>query len=425
MAGLVVDLFAGGGGASLGIEWALGRSPDIAIDHDAEALTMHKANHPRTRHLCGDVWRYVPRDVTGGCAVELLHASPACTYFSKAKTGPFDRRTAVRTRALAWVVTRWARDVHPRLITLENVPAFEDWGPLDNDGRPHPDKTGTTFRRFVRSLEREGYAVEWRNLRACDYGAPTTRERLFLVARLDGRPEWPASTHGPGLLPYRSAAECIDWSIPRPSIFGRSLSDATLRRIESGLRKFVIEAADPFVVDSSVPWLIHQGNGERLGQAPRIYDLQLPLSTVVASGIKHVLVRAFVAKHYGGHGTPGADLRAPLSTITTIDHHALVTSHGEPIVDVGMRSLVPRELFRAQGFPDSWVIDPVIGEKPMTKTAKVRIVGNSVSPQVEAALVAANVIDAPEGAGEPRDGARVQCHVGRRRRGSATGARRG
>lgn len=391
MSGLIVDMFCGGGGASLGIEWALGRSPDVAIDHNAEALAMHEANHPKTRHLHGDVWHYAPRDVTGGEAVELLHASPTCTHFSKAKSGPLDRRTAVRIRALAWVVTRWARDAHPRCITLENVPAFEKWCPLDNDGRPHPDKSGTTFRRFVRSLEREGYAVEWRNLRACDYGATTTRERLFLVARLDGRPEWPVPTHGPGLLPYRSAAECIDWSIPCPSIFGRDLSEATRRRIERGLRKFVIEAKDPFFVDGSVPWLIHQSNGERPEQAPRIYDLQLPLSTVVAWGIKHALVRAFVAKHYGGHEGSGADLRAPLSTITTIDHHALVTAHGEPIVDVGMRALVPRELFAAQGFPSSYIIDPIVNGKRLSKTAQVRMVGNSVSPQVEAALVAANV----------------------------------
>lgn len=187
--------------------------------------------------------------------------------------------------------------------------------------------------------------------------------------------------------PYRTAAECIDWSVPCPSIVGRArrMSEATERRIARGLRRFVIDEPRPFVVDGSVPWMVHLSNGERTGQAPRIYDLQLPIGIIVAGGVKHGLCRAFVAKHYGGHESPGADLRAPLSTITTIDHHALVTAHGEPIVDVGMRPLTPRELFRAQGFPDSYQIEM------LSKTAQVRAVGNSVCPQVAAAIVTANV----------------------------------
>lgn len=388
MSGLIVDLFAGGGGASLGIEWALGRSPDVAVNHSADAVAMHAANHPGTHHLRGNVWDYAPREVTRGRPVELLHASPTCTFFSKAKGRALDRRKAAKVRSLAWVVTRWAREVQPRVITLENVEAFEFWGPLTNEGKPCPRRRGFTFRRWVRALEREGYAVEWRNLRSCDYGAPTTRERLFVVARRDGSPiVWPNPTHGTAMWeqPYRTATECIDWSIPCPSIYGRKkpLSAATMARVQRGIEKFVL-GPRPFVVDSSIPWLVHLSNGEREGQAPRIYDVQEPLRTVVAGGVKHGLCRAFIAKHYGGNGTPGNDLRDPLSTITCKDHHALVTAHGDAIVDVGMRPLTPRELFRAQGFPDSYRIEMV---KP---TAQVRAVGNSVSPQVIAALVRAN-----------------------------------
>jgi DNA (cytosine-5)-methyltransferase 1 len=391
---LIVDLFAGGGGTSLGIEMALGRSPDVAINHNAEALAMHEANHPRTRHLHGDVWHYAPLDVTRGEPVELLHASPTCTFFSKAKGGPLDRREATKVRALAWVVTRWARDVRPRCITVENVERFVDWCPLTNDGRPCPKRLGLTFRRWVRSLETLGYRVEWRELRACDYGAPTTRNRLFIVARCDGEPIiWPTPTHGDLIWqrPFKTAADCIDWSVPCPSIDGRNLRPTTIARIMRGVEKFVTGAKDPFIVDGSIPWLIHQGNGEREGQLPRIYDVNEPLRTIVAQGVKHFLCRAFIAKHYGGNETPGQDPRAPLSTITTRDHHSLVTVHGDPIVSIGMRALTPRELFLAQGFPDSYIIDPIVNGKPLSKTAQVRMVGNSVAPHVAAAIVAANI----------------------------------
>lgn len=386
---MIVDLFAGGGGASLGIEMALGRSPDVAVNHSRDAIAMHEANHPRTRHLLGNVWHYAPREVTGGRPVEVLWASPTCTHFSKAKGGPLDRKTATKTRALAWVVTRWAREARPATIIVENVEAFRAWGPLTNDGRPCERRKGLTFRRWVKSLTDVGYSVDARELVAADYGAPTTRKRLFVVASLTGQPRWPTRTHGTAMWerPYRTAAECIDWSVPCPSIVGRArrMSEATERRIARGLRRFVIDEPRPFVVDGSVPWMVHLSNGERTGQAPRIYDLQLPIGIIVAGGVKHGLCRAFVAKHYGGHESPGADLRAPLSTITTIDHHALVTAHGEPIVDVGMRPLTPRELFRAQGFPDSYQIEM------LSKTAQVRAVGNSVCPQVAAAIVTANV----------------------------------
>jgi DNA (cytosine-5)-methyltransferase 1 len=489
---MIVDLFAGGGGASLGIEWALGRAPDVAVNHDDAAVAMHKANHPKTTHLCGNVWDYHPAAVCEGKPVELLWASPDCTHFSRAKGG---KPKSKNVRGLAWVVARWAREVHPAVIILENVAEFQTWGPLDKAGQPIRDKSGFTFRRWVADLKRSGYVVEWRELRACDYGAPTSRKRLFLVARCDGKPiVWPAPTHGPsdgGLFPlkqYRTAAECIDWSIPVRSIFDRKkpLADKTLRRIARGVMRYVVGNASPFVVplthagDARVhgldepfrtvtaanrgelalvaPTLIQTGYGEREGQAPRALDIQAPMGTVVAGGGRHALVAAFLARHYGGHENDGQDLRGPMSTVTTQDHHALVVSHltkfqensigqdvrepmhtvmaGAPrfaevrafltkfygtstgsdareplgaitaggwkhalvtvdgaayeIADIGMRMLTPRELFRAQGFPDSYVIDPVVDGKPLTKTAQIEKVGNSVCPQLSCAMVAAN-----------------------------------
>ncbi len=192
--GLIVDLFAGGGGASTGLAWALGREPDIAINHDAEALAMHAANHPGTRHLLNDITRVLPLEATGGRSVEVLHASPDCTHFSKAKGG---KPRSQYIRDLAWVVVRWAEDTRPHLITLENVEEFQTWGPLDHSGQPIKTQSGDTFRSWVRCLRRLGYRVDWRKLQACDYGAPTTRKRLFVVARRDGgRIVWPRPTHG-------------------------------------------------------------------------------------------------------------------------------------------------------------------------------------------------------------------------------------
>lgn len=440
---MIVDLFAGGGGASLGIEWALGRSPDVAINHDRFALAMHAANHPHTTHLRGDVWSYAPRDVTQGKTVELLWASPTCTFFSKAKGGALDRKKATSVRSLAWVVHRWAREAQPRVIVVENVEAFRHWGPLLGNGKVCPLRKGRTFRNWVRKIEKAGYVVEWRELRGCDYGAPTSRNRLFIIARCDGEPiAWPTPTHGPKLKRYRSAAECIDWTLPVPSIFERTktLAAPTLRRIARGVQKFVL-TRDPFVVPTPelvAPTLIHRSNGERKGQAPRVYDIREPIGTLVAQGQKHALVCAFLEKAFGGRSSAGLDVRSPLSTITTVDHHRLVavsargdrreavkaflakfhgvpidqpqvqlplgtiasgehkwlvTVHGEQyeIADIGLRMLSPRELFRAQGFPDDYVIAPLVGDRPLSKTAQVRMVGNSVVPHLAAAIVAANI----------------------------------
>jgi len=422
---IIVDNFAGGGGASTGIELALGRSPNIAVNHDPEALCMHEANHPETMHLCGDVWDVDPVAVCGGRPVGLGWFSPDCKHFSKAKGKSVARSKKIR--GLAWVVIRWARAVRPRVIILENVEEFQTWGPLDENGIPDPAKKGLTFRRWLGELKACGYEVELRELRACDYGAPTTRKRLFVIARCDGQPiVWPAATHGPALAPYRTAAECIDWSLPCPSIFDRArpLADNTMRRIARGIQRFVTGEAPPFIVGDAAHALVQTGYGERPGQTPRALDLGKPMGTIVAGGAKQALVAAFLAKHYGGNETPGSSLEKPFDTITCKDHHGLVAafltkyygeSHGQAvdtplhtvttlprfglvtvrgeryrIVDIGMRMLTPRELFRGQGFPDTYVIDPVFRGKRMTATAQVRMCGNSVSPVVARALVAAN-----------------------------------
>lgn len=590
---LAIDNFAGGGGASTGIAMGLGREVDVAINHDGEALAMHAANHPTAAHYTEDVFAVHPGFVTRQLPIGLAWFSPDCKHFSKAKgSKPVEKKI----RGLAWVTLKWATFQMPRVIMLENVEEFQDWGPLGPDNKPIKAEKGRTFKAFVLALttgipkehpdleeiydvlghdfpvERLhaglGYKVEWKVLRACDYGTPTIRKRLFLVARRDGRPIiWPAPTHGDPkseavkkgkLQPWRTAAECIDWSIPCPSIFERKkpLKDATCRRIAKGIMKFVVNSADPFIVPLThhgadrrysmdeplptvtaahrgemalitpvltehanassprcmpadeplrticaqvkgghhaliAPTLVQVGYGEREGQQPRAPGLDKPLGTVVGNG-KHALVSAFLAKHYGGVVGTGVDV--PAGTVTSVDHHSLVTAqlvgcggragqsrprdagepaatvtskadtaivashlvklrgtcqHGQPvdeplhtisaggmhhaevraflikyyseggqdqsladpmhtiptkdriglvtihgedyaIVDIGMRMLTPRELARAQGFPDSYILDPIVNGKPLSKSAQVRMIGNSVCPPMAKALVEAN-----------------------------------
>ena len=211
---LIVDNFAGGGGASTGIEQAFGRPVDVAVNHDPEAIAMHAINHPDTKHYCESVYKVDPEAITRNQPVGLAWFSPDCCHHSKARGGA---PRSPRVRGLAWVVIRWARRVKPRVILLENVEEFQSWGPLDAEGYPIKEKAGTTFRLWINQLRAAGYKVEHRELRACDYGAPTTRKRLFVIARRDGLPiVWPKPTHGPGRIPYRTAADCIDWSIPCP-----------------------------------------------------------------------------------------------------------------------------------------------------------------------------------------------------------------
>lgn len=517
---IIVDSFAGGGGASTGIEMATGVSVDIAINHDPAAIAMHKANHPETEHYCESVWDVDPRQVAAGRPVGLCWLSPDCKHFSKAKGGkPVEKKI----RGLAWVALRWAATVKPRVIMLENVEEFKTWGPVvvDPDGNhwPDPKRKGRTFGSFVNALRRHGYEVEYQELRACDYGAPTIRKRFFMVARRDGLPiVWPDPTHGDPeseavksgrLLPWRTAAEIIDWNIGCPSIFERNrpLAENTLRRIARGIQRFVIDNPKPFVINGVAGTLIQTGYGERKGQAPRVPGLHKPLGTAVAGGQKHAVISAFLAKHFGGNYTgPGSHPVDPVGTITTKDHNALVAasliqyhsetaSHeargqtmdrpiltldtsnryglvtsnliklrgtcadGQPvtepmptitaggnhvgevrafllkyygtadngqaldeplhtvttkdrfglvtiegteyqIVDIGMRMLEPHELFAAQGFPPTYVIDRDADGKKYPKSAQVARCGNSVPPPFAEALVRANLPELCTGSGQ-------------------------
>ena len=574
---LVIDLFAGGGGASTGIEQAIGRPVDIAINHDADAIGMHEANHPQTRHYRADIWEVCPRQATGGQPVGLLHASPDCTHHSQALGG---QPRSKEIRSLAWVVPRWGGIAKPDVITLENVEQMLLWCRLiakrcpdtgrvvtldkikDAKGKttyrvadpgervprhnqylvPDKKQLGKTWNRFVQTLRNQGYVVQWRVLCNADVGCKSTRTRLYMIARRDGLPiVWPEKTHAKkpvgNLKPHKWSAECIDWSIPGTSIFGRKkdLAEATMRRIAHGMQKYVIGSKDPFIapaaahaafitkfntgsvgVDMREPvptvtaggnpvrpgtgttigliaaTMVQMGYGEREGQEPRALDLRQALGTVVAGGNKFAtasaylvqaghgqgtgaskrrshgvndirgpigtftasgggqsLATAFMVQANGGfnttpardlregmstvttsgsqqqlitakleqqslspeheagalrcaaflmryHGSGGqwSDLREPVTTITTRDRLALVTVwlKGEPwvIVDITLRMLVPRELYNAQDFPPNYIIDRTAAGKPLTKTAQVRMAGNSVSPLPMRLIVAAN-----------------------------------
>lgn len=349
---IVVDLFAGGGGASTGLEQALGRPVDIAINHNPWAVSMHAANHPLTTHLCQDVWEADPRIECGGKPVGWLHASPDCTHFSQAKGGQPRSRA---TRSLSWVVLRWAGAVRPRIISLENVKEILKWGPLiakrdkatgrvlKLDGTiagpgervtieqqfliPDKRRAGRTWGHFIAALRSLGYAVEWKRLKACDYGAGTSRERLFLVARNDGQPiRWPAPSHGPGApLAHVPAADCIDWTIPCPSIFERKrpLADATKRRIARGVKRYVLDAKEPYIVGGIAPVLTEHANSSN----QRSWRADEPLRTQCA-GVKgghFALAAATLVQAAFGEGKPGgvqrrgsgaADIASPLGTVT-------------------------------------------------------------------------------------------------------------
>lgn len=398
---LIIDNFAGGGGTSTGLEQAFGRPVDIAINHDPEAIAMHRANHPHTRHLCESVWDVDPRAVTGTQPVGLVWLSPDCKHFSKAKGGkPVEKKI----RGLAWVALRWAAVTRPRVIMLENVEEFTTWGPLVEDEhgnmRPCPRRKGQTFGSFVRALQRQGYTVDYRELRACDYGAPTIRKRFFLIARRDGLPiRWPAQTHGDPkseavkrgkLLPWHTAAECMDWSLPCPSIFERArpLADATCRRIAKGIMRYVVDAVEPFIVKYYGEKSESEFRGSTLGEplhtqstenrfavvepfitplthhgAPRGYGMAEPFRTVTGAHrgelamVAPVLtehanassprswspdepLRTICAQTKGGHhalvsaflakhytGVVGAHLTDPAPTVTSVDHNSVVAAN--------------------------------------------------------------------------------------------------
>ncbi|WP_028634923.1 DNA cytosine methyltransferase [Pseudomonas parafulva] len=605
---LVVDFFCGGGGAGTGLEMGLGRPVTVAKNHSPAAISMHTANHPAARHFTTDVFEGDPDEECQGRAVGWFHMSPDCTHHSQAAGGQPRKR---EIRNLSWIGLKWGGKKKPRVISLENVKQILQWGPLiakrdkatgrvmKLDGTvatagervpvqqqflvPDPKRRGITWRRFVHLLEGMGYQVEWRIIKACDFGAPTSRERLFMIARCDGQPiVWPEPTHAKnpakGQQKWRTAADCIDWSVPSKSIFGRKkeLAAATLRRVAKGMKKFVLDNPQPFIVPianwsgelaqsadeplrtvtswprggsfaMASPTLVQTGYGERAGQQPRVPGLDQPLGTVVAGGVKHALssavilpathqgadrvndpseplptvtaanrgelmmaspimvgaggpvyagrpvsaaqpmgtlmtrshralVTAFIEQANGGFNmTPGRSMDDPMSTVTNTgsqqrmvtanlatlrrncvgravdepvptmtagaEHHALVeyklsAEHeegalrvaaflisyygaenisgcdspaptvttkdrlglvtvyfkGTPyvIVDICLRMLQPHELYRAQGFPSSYIIDKGADGKPFTKTEQVHMCGNSVSPPPMAALARAN-----------------------------------
>lgn len=338
---LIVDNFAGGGGASTGIEMATGYSVDIAINHDPEAIRMHKANHPNTKHYCEDVWQVDPVKACNGHPVGLAWFSPDCKHFSKAKGGkPKDKFI----RGLAWVACRWAGLVRPRVIMLENVEEFKTWGPLNRRHHPIKAKQGKTFEKFVQQLTDLGYEVQFKELVAADYGAPTMRKRFFMIARCDGKSIiWPEPTHAPadseevkaGLLkPYVGAYTQLDFSLPCPSIFDtseeikekygiravRPLAPKTMERIARGIKKFVVDNADPF--------LIEIGYGESKGQKnPRAYSIEKPLHTIVAKD-KNFLVTPILTQYhsYEKDGLRGQSIEKPIMTVDGSNRYGLVTS---------------------------------------------------------------------------------------------------
>ncbi|MDX2320495.1 MAG: DNA cytosine methyltransferase [Moritella sp.] len=448
---IVVDNFAGGGGASTGMELGLNRHVDIAINHDQDAIDMHKMNHPETRHYCESVWDVDPVEACNGSPVGLAWFSPDCKHFSKAKGAtPVNKHI----RGLAWVAVRWAALVPVRMIMLENVEEFLTWGPV-LDGKPCKKRKGETFKAFVAALSTGlsldhpaiddvkyalgddfdlsaiekglGYTVEWKILSACDYGAPTIRKRLFLVARNDGQPiEWPAPTHGKGLQPYRTAADIIDWHIPVRSIFNRKrpLAENTMKRIAKGLDKFIFNADKPFVVpaECSMPFITEHANASSQRNMPADEPLRTicaqvkgghfalvtshmvklrgtnighctnePVHTISAGGFHIGEVRAFLVEYYGTGNPHRCD--KPLHTVTTRDRFGLVTIKGEDyqIIDIGMRMLEPHELFAAQGFPASYLISHDSAGKKLSKAKQVARCGNAVCPPVAQALVGSNM----------------------------------
>ena len=326
---IIVDNFAGGGGASTGIEMATGLSVDIAINHDPAAIAMHKVNHPDTEHYCESVWDVDPVKAVKGRKVGLAWFSPDCKHFSKAKGGkPVEKKI----RGLAWIAVKWAIAVKPRVIMLENVEEFKTWGPLNEEGYPDERYKGKTFNSFIKALESLGYKVEFKELRACDYGAPTIRKRFFMVARCDGKPiVWPKATHGDPtslevqsgkLKPWRTAEEIIDWSIGTPSIFERKkpLSENTLRRIARGIERFVINNPRPFIVRISQTGF----GGNRLQ-----YEVEKPLTTITTKA-EHCLVTPFLATYYTEtteNGVRGQTLQQPIATIPTANRFGLVTAY--------------------------------------------------------------------------------------------------
>lgn len=402
MDNLIIDLFAGGGGASTGIEMALGRQVDIAVNHDPLAIMMHAENHPHTLHLTEDVFKVNLKKYVGNRHVSLMWASPDCTSHSKAKGGKPRERGL---RVLPWAVVKHAKSVQPDVIIMENVEEIQQWGPLDEKGYPIKEQEGRDYKRFIRAMQRQGYKYQTRELVAADYGAPTTRKRWYAVFRRDGKPiRWPEQTHSRGgdlfcrpWVPVSSVLDLDDWG---QSIFDRKkpLADNTLRRIALGMNKYA---------GSNKSYII-QYHGET-STDPRGQSIDEPLKTIDTSnryGLVHMLclhyadgmmprmhsdeVKQFIIKYYGCD--IGQSISEPLHTITTKDRFALVTlsGHEYAIVDIRMRMLNPEELKLAQGFPKDYVIDHYADGSPVSHAEQVARIGNSVVPIMAKKLVSAN-----------------------------------
>lgn len=457
---ILVDNFAGGGGASSGLEAAFGRPVDVAINHDPKALAMHRINHPNTMHFCESVWNVDPIEVTANQPVGLVWLSPDCRHFSKAKGG---KPVSKNIRGLAWIAIRWALKCKARVIILENVEEFVTWGPVldDVEGKQLPckERRGETFNGFIQALSTGlpagspafrdmyseifkynydikeklhiykslraglGYDVDYRLLHGCDYGAPTNRKRFFLVARRDGLPIcWPKATHGNPdsikvkqgkLKPWRTAAECIDWTIAMPSIYDRKipLVENSQKRVSAGTTRYVVENPKPYTVKQNI--------GSMTGQLNIIQDKS-------EARLDTDIIAPFIAKNYTG--VVGSSIEEPLHTVTAIDHNSLVAvflrecegehvnesvddcAHGlvnrynfglikvegknYRVSDIGYRMLQPRELFTAQGFRPDYIIDRGIDENGNTiklnKSEQTRMAGNSVCPPLSEALARAN-----------------------------------
>lgn len=436
---LIIDCFAGGGGASVGIEMAIGRSVDIAVNHDPQAIRMHTVNHPKTLHLIEDIFEVDLQKYVGGRHVALMWASPDCTQFSKAKGGK-PRISGIRM--LPWAVYKHAKAVQPDVIIMENVEEIQQWGPLDENGRPIKEKMGEEYTRFVTSVKSLGYEFDSRELIAADYGAPTTRKRWYAIFRKDGKPiTWPKQTHFKDAEPFwKPCGDYIDWSDLGQSIFDRKrpLAEATQRRIANGIRKYIVESPDPYIVkDEKALAFIIQYHGEQKDGDSRGQVLTEPIRTIDTSN-RYGLVTAFVTKfyktgigqgcdeplhtittspgHFGvisaflvkyyGQGC-GQQVSEPLATITTKDRFGLVnvllTIDGQKYIisDIFLRMLKPTELKVMQGFPDDYIIGYDLAWKKMSVAEQVAKIGNSVSPPVAKALVEANCEYLKEGERKP------------------------
>lgn len=425
---LIIDCFAGGGGASVGIEMALGRPVDIAINHDPEAIRMHKVNHPDTIHLTEDIFKVDLQKYVKGRKVALMWASPDCTSHSKAKGGQPRKRGL---RILPWAVYKHAKQILPEVIIMENVEEIQQWGPLDKKRHPIKERQGEGYKKFITAMKSLGYAFDSRELVAADYGAPTTRKRWYAIFRRDGKDIiWPEQTHFKDSEPkWKQCGEFINWSGLGKSIFGRKkpLAEATQKRIANGIRKYILENPEPYIVknDEAVAFLIQyhgeQKAGESRGQLlsepiktidtsnryglvtafiTKYYKTGIgqgcdePLHTITTSPGHFGLVSAFLIKYYGSGC--GQELKEPLATITTKDRFGLVNViidiAGEKYIikDIFLRMLKPEELKLMQGFPKDYIINRDINWKPYPIKEQVARIGNSVVPVMAEALVKAN-----------------------------------